>query len=59
MKTYRMIVKTETVDNAGRTISNTERVRNILDTDLDARREAARKSAPLGSIRTIRVVNES
>ena len=56
--THTMIVKTETVDAAGRDSVTTERVPNILTADLDARREAARQSAPRGATRTIKVVEQ-
>jgi hypothetical protein len=58
MKTYRMIVKTQTVDN-GKPVNTTEYVRSILEDDVPARRDAARQSAPQGATRTIKVVAES
>jgi hypothetical protein len=54
--TYTMIVKTSTVASNGRTSSATERVPHLMEDELDARREAARQSAPRGATRTIRVV---
>lgn len=59
MKTYRMIVKTETVDKAGKPTANTERVRHIPEAHLDERRATARMSAPMGATRTIKVVSEN
>ena len=56
--THTMIVKTETVDRAGRATSTTERVPNLLTYELDERREAARRSAPRGATRTIRIVGQ-
>lgn len=56
--TFKMIVKTDSKNAAGRPISNTEQVRHIPEAELDSRREAARQSAPRGASRTIRVVPE-
>lgn len=56
---HRMIVKTETVDSRGNAHTTTERVRHIPAGQVEARREAARQSAPRGAIRTVRVVSES
>jgi hypothetical protein len=57
--TYRMIVKTDGRNDQGRAVVQTEMIRHIQGDDLDARRDAARRSAPLGSTRTIRVVQEN
>jgi hypothetical protein len=57
--THRMIVKTETADHQGRAVTTTENVRHIPASELEARREAARQSAPRGATRTIRVVSEN
>lgn len=46
MRTHKMIVKTQGRDAAGKATSSTEHVRHIPTADLDARREAARHSAP-------------
>lgn len=56
---FRMIVKTETVDNAGRASSTTERVPNIPADQVESRRSAARESAPRGATRTIRVLDQN
>lgn len=56
--TYRMIIRTETVDADGRSRTQREIVPHITDEDLDDRREQARRSAPQGATRTIRVVPE-
>lgn len=58
MKTYKMIVKTETTDERGRNKTTTETIPHLLEEHLDERRHAARFSAPLGSTRTIEVVEE-
>lgn len=55
MQTYRMQIKTETVNEAGRTVRHTETVPNLLESELEQRRNAARLSAPRGATRTIRV----
>ncbi len=57
--TYRMIVKTQSADHCGKARNTTEQVRHIPESKIDAAREHARKSAPLGSTRTIKVVPES
>jgi hypothetical protein len=57
--THRMIVKTQGQDASGRATSTTERVRNIPADQVEARREAARQSAPRGATRTIKVVSEN
>lgn len=54
---YTMIVKTETSDN-GRAKTTTETIRNVPADELDGRRETARMSAPAGSTRTIKVVDQ-
>ena len=59
MKTHRMIVKTQGRDASGRATSTTERVRNIPEDQVEAQREAARRSAPRGAVRTIKVVSEN
>jgi hypothetical protein len=59
MSNHRMIVKTQGRDASGRATSTTERVRNIPGSQVEARREAARQSAPAGSTRTIKVVSEN
>jgi hypothetical protein len=56
---HRMIVKTQTKDTSGRAKTTTEHVRNIPASEVDARREAARQSAPRGATRTIKVLDES
>lgn len=58
MNAYRMIVKTETVDDKGRSKTTRETIPSIAEDQLDQRRRAARESAPAGSTRTIRVVRE-
>lgn len=58
MRTHKMIVKTQGRDAAGKATSSTEHVRHIPTAELDARREAARQSAPRGATRTIKVVDE-
>jgi hypothetical protein len=55
---HKMIVKTQTVNAAGRATSSTEHVRHIPAAEVADRRETARQSAPAGSTRTIRVVDE-
>lgn len=56
--THAMIIRTETVNAAGRQSTTTERIPHIMTGELDRYREAARVSAPRGSTRTIRVVDE-
>jgi hypothetical protein len=56
MQAYRMIVKTETVGTDGRTLKTREIIGHLMENELPARRNAAKLSAPHGSIRTIRVV---
>ncbi len=58
METYRMIVTTETADRKGRSQTTRETIRHIPEGQLDSRRDAARRSAPRGSTRTIKVVAE-
>lgn len=55
---HKMIVKTQAVNAAGRPTSSTEHIRHIPAAEVEDRREAARQSAPAGSTRTIRVVDE-
>jgi hypothetical protein len=55
---HRMIIKTQTVRN-GRPVSTTEHVRHIPADQLEARREAARRGAPAGATRTIKVLDET
>lgn len=55
--TYTMIVKTQSINAAGRPTSSTERIPHLMEGELDARREAARRSAPRGATRTIKVVS--
>lgn len=57
--TYRMIVKTETVNSAGRARTTTERISHIPADRVEADRAAARLSAPQGATRTIKVVSEN
>jgi hypothetical protein len=54
---HRMIIKTRTVRN-GRPVSTTEHVGHIPADQVEARREAARRSAPAGATRTIKVLDE-
>lgn len=56
--TYRMIVKTQTTDHNGRAKTTRETIPHIPADQLDARREAARTSAPRGATRTVKVVPE-
>ena len=56
--TYRMIVKTETPTESGRTKIETERIEFIPEGEVETYRDAARTSAPQGSTRTIKVVRE-
>ena len=57
--TYKMIVKTETPGRrAGATKTETEQIRFIPEAEVESYREVARTTAPLGSTRTIRVVQE-
>ena len=58
MKTFKMIVKTDTKGTDGRSKQTTEHVRNVPESQLDSRREAARQSAPRGATRTVKVVQE-
>ena len=55
---HRMIIKTQSVEN-GRPISTTEHVGHIPADQVEARREAARRSAPAGATRTIKVLDET
>jgi hypothetical protein len=57
--THRMIVKTQETGTDGRATSTTEQIRNIPASQVEARREAARQSAPRGATRTIKVVSEN
>lgn len=56
---HRMIVQTQTTDRKGRPLSNTEIVRHIPADQVEARRAAARLSAPRGSTRMIKVFDEA
>lgn len=58
MQTYKMIVKTQTADENGRSKTETEHIRFVPEAKLDRYCEVARTSVPIGATRTIRVVNE-
>ncbi len=55
---HRMIIKTQTTENS-QPVSATEHVRHIPADQVEARREAARQSAPRGATRTIKVLTEA
>lgn len=56
--TFKMIVKTQTIGTNGRARNTTEHIPHIPADQVEARREAARTSAPRGATRTIKVVSE-
>jgi hypothetical protein len=58
MKIYRMHIKTEGIGTDGRATRTTELVPNLTEGELDSRRDAARRSAPVGSTRTIKVTEQ-
>jgi hypothetical protein len=57
--TYRMIVRTETTNSAGRTDRKAEIIHHIPEAEVESHRAAARLSAPRGATRTIKVVSEN
>lgn len=59
LKTYRMIVTTETPGPRGSTDVQREQIRHIPESELCDRRNAARMGAPLGSTRLIKVLEEN
>lgn len=53
-----MIVKTQSVNSKGRSVTTTEHICGIAPGDVETRRNAARKGAPRGATRTIQVLSE-
>jgi hypothetical protein len=58
MTFYRMIIKTETVDKAGKVSIDREWIEHIPADQVERYRALAQDSAPLGATRTIRFVRE-
>jgi hypothetical protein len=54
-----MIIKTETAGPRGGVKRWTETVRHIAEHDVESYRNVAKTSGPVGSIRTIKVVQEA